>query len=170
MSEEYSAEEIIQSWKDYYGEIHVAEINEETFIFRLLPKIEYQELKDVAEDNIELEEMVCTACVLEPIVDWTSDIYAGYTSSLAVEILEQSYIIQNKNNPIILEDIMESSFTKVANSLDTQMVLVIKHCFPEYSLEEIERMPMPRHFELFAKGRWMLEHLEGNPLDLKKEE
>lgn len=168
--QEYSPEEILEMWKNHYGEINAAEVNGETFIYRLISRKEYNEFKDLAEDSFELEEMVCTACILEPIVDWTDDIFAGYTSSLSVDILENSYIIRDKDNPFSLEDVIEHTFNEVSSSLDIQMVLVIKHCFPEYRLEEIELMPLPKQFDLFSKGRWMLEHLEGNPLDLKKEE
>ena len=51
-----------------------------------------------------------------------------------------------------------------------QIPLIIKHCFPEYTLDELELTPLPKQIELFSKAKWMLENLELVKLEFEEED
>ena len=161
---------IIKQWKEEYGEIYVTTIDGESFIYRLMSYKEYTDLKNISEDNFHLEELVCKEAVLDPIVDYSDDIYAGYTSSLAIDILTQSYIIVDEKESLTFNDKIEEKYIELQNDTKAQIPLIIKHCFQEYTLNEIENMPIPKQLDLFNKARWMLDVLEGNPITFDTEE
>lgn len=165
ISQEERANQIINSWVDKYKEVFFTTINDNEFIYRLLSNKEYLELKDKAETPGQLEELICQRCVLDPIVEWDDEIFAGYPSSLALDILEQSLLVSDKDNPVDIGELIQTNYEYVSTSLSEQIPLVIKKSFPEYTLEEIELMPMVRQIKLFNQSRWIIETLTGINLE-----
>lgn len=168
--EHIDPEQLILEWKERYGYIYVAELNDIRFVFRLIPFKAYNEAVDKMEDLLELEEWVCKEAVLDPQVDWTDDIYAGFTKSLAETILEESLLVNRTDGGMNATELIEQEELKVSQSLLTQMPLIIKHCFQEYSLNDIQNMALPQQISLYAKAKWMLENLQGVTLSLEKEQ
>lgn len=161
---------VIDQWKEQYGEVYLSEIHDNTFIYRLISLTEFNEIKEITETTQEFEEILCNRAVLDPIVNWTSDIYAGYTSSIAVEILQQSLLQPINGEPVDIIGRVEQDYAQLEVNFNEHMLLTIKNKFPEYSLREIELMPYPRLIKLFNKARWMLSVLDGTPLSLDNDE
>lgn len=84
----------IQELKAKYGEeLYSVEINDETFVFRKLNRIEWKEIFRVATDNLKKEEMVCAKCVVYPenFNEVTMSVNAaGLPTTLTDQILEKS--------------------------------------------------------------------------------
>lgn len=164
------ADKIILEWKKQYGYTYVATLDEEVFIYRLLSFREYEDLRSQAEDKFDLDEHICESCVLDPILDWRSDIYAGFTTKMAQTILEESLLIGSEDPDKDSQRIIAEAEAVINNSFLKQIPLIIKHCFQEYTLDELELMPLPKQIELYGKAKWMLENLELVKLEFEKEE
>lgn len=167
--EEIDVDEIIKEWKKQYGYIYICELNDVNFIYRLLSNQEHNDIKNKTETNEEYEEMICQRCVLDPLVDWDDEIYAGFSSSLAIDILEKSFLLSPVDKPLVISDIIDEKYAEVEQSLEMQMPIIINFAFKEYSLKEIEEMPLPQQIDLLAKAKWALEYLYDIPLSFNKE-
>lgn len=167
---EINADEILLEWKKQYGYTYVATLDEEIFIYRLLSFREYEELRLQSEDKFDLDEYICESCILDPILDWRSDIYAGFTTKMAQTILEESLLIGSEDPEKDSKQIMARADQEINSSFLKQVPLIIKHCFPEYTLEELELTPLPKQIELFSKAKWMLENLELVKLEFEEED
>lgn len=170
INEEVEIQETVNYWKEQFDSIYLSEIGDEAFIFRLLSMEEYRELKDIADNKYHLEELVCQATVLDPVVPWSEDIYAGFASTLSLEILTRSYILSSDDEPIDVVQMIEAGGQALNESLEKQMPLVINHCFKEYTLKELKYMPLPNQIELFIQAQWVLENLMGQSLSFNTEE
>ena len=174
MAEETSPEEvqrIIEEWKEIYYDVHILEIDDMFFIYRLMTAVEYADIRENSVDHLEIEEKTCRLCVLDPQgVDWEDDTMAGHAYTIAKSILEDSYLIQNAEEPVDLLQMIDAKADVLSQDFITQIPLVIKHAFSEYRLKDIEAMPIPVQMELFVKAKWMLENLEGIQLTYSREE
>lgn len=170
--EEFTPEEVEETltfWRETYGDVFIFQLKEDYLTCRLITTREYDTLFTQYEDKFDLEEAICQLCVLDPIVDWQDDIYAGYASSLARAILEKSMIILDPDQPYDLLTLINKKYDDISESLNEQMPLVIKHCFDEFTLLDIYAMPMPQQIELFVRAKWMLKNLESINLDYEEE-
>lgn len=170
--EEFTPEEVEETltfWRETYGDVFIFQLKEDYLTCRLITTREYDTLFNQYEDKFDLEEAICQLCVLDPIIDWQDDIYAGYATSLARAILEKSMIILDPDQPYDLLSLINKKYDDVSESLNEQMPLVIKHCFNEFTLLDIYAMPMPQQIELFVRAKWMLKNLESINLDYEDE-
>lgn len=170
--EEFTPEEVEETltfWRETYGDVFIFQLKEDYLTCRLITTREYDTLFTQYEDKFDLEEAICQLCVLDPIVDWQDDIYAGYATSLARAILEKSMIILDPDQPYDLLSLINKKYDDISESLNEQMPLVIKHCFDEFTLLDIYAMPMPQQIELFVRAKWMLKNLESINLDYEEE-
>lgn len=170
--EEFTPEEVEETltfWRETYGDVFIFQLKEDYLTCRLITTREYDTLFTQYEDKFDLEEAICQLCVLDPLVDWQDDIYAGYATSLARAILEKSMIILDPDQPYDLLSLINKKYDDVSESLNEQMPLVIKHCFNEFTLLDIYAMPMPQQIELFVRAKWMLKNLESINLDYEDE-
>lgn len=170
--EEFTPEEVEETltfWRETYGDVFIFQLKEDYLTCRLITTREYDTLFTQYEDKFDLEEAICQLCVLDPIIDWQDDIYAGYATSLARAILEKSMIILDPDQPYDLLSLINKKYDDVSESLNEQMPLVIKHCFNEFTLLDIYAMPMPQQIELFVRAKWMLKNLESINLDYEDE-
>lgn len=172
LEEEFTPEEVEETltfWRETYGDVFIFQLKEDYLTCRLITTREYDTLFNQYEDKFDLEEAICQLCVLDPIVDWQDDIYAGYATSLARAILEKSMIILDPDQPYDLLSLINKKYDDISESLNEQMPLVIKHCFDEFTLLDIYAMPMPQQIELFVRAKWMLKNLESINLDYEEE-
>ena len=70
---------------------------------------------------------------------------------------------------ILIKPIISEKSEELSTNLLLQIPLVIKRCFTEYTLDEIERMSLPRQLELYTKAAWMLQQFEGVSLAFNEE-
>lgn len=84
----------INSWKKQFGDIWVAEIKGESFVYRALERFEYKEIIGVPNtDPLMREEMICEYCVLYPLgYDFSTmaNKKAGIPAVMAELIMEHS--------------------------------------------------------------------------------
>lgn len=153
---------IYKGWKEEHGEIRIVEIKEVEFYFRLIKREEYQLLKKVEANDFKIDEMVVELCVFEPIVeDWKEDIYAGFTSTLARLILEESLIIPKGGQAEgYIENVVTSEYNKVVNSFELQMPAIIAKAFPAYKLEEIDSWPLTKQVKRYAQAMFILNNID----------
>ena len=169
-SAEEEAEEaqlIIEQWKEIYGEVFVADIDSEYFIYRLISFEEYNALQEITDNRYDLEDLVVQSCVLDPETDWSDEIFAGYTSTLAELILKQSLVIVEEGTDV--KKLIEDKTKEVSNSFFEQLPLIIKHSFPEFTYKEIKQMPLSEQIEWYVRATWMLRNLEGMELSYNQE-
>ncbi|AOQ24714.1 hypothetical protein MTAT_20590 [Moorella thermoacetica] len=84
-------EQVINAWKEEYGEVYVTEIGDETFYWRTITRPEYKEI--VNNDKLtvfEREEVICEKCVLFPEQYDFKHCRAGVPTLLAEEIMDFS--------------------------------------------------------------------------------
>lgn len=164
------AEELLRQWKEEYGYVYLTEINGNEFVYRLLGYQEYLSLENQAIDTIAMDEEICRMCILDPIIsDWKEEVYAGYSSSLGQLIREESLITPKEDGSSNLKTIIAEESYAVATKFLMQIPLIIKHSFPEYSIEEIEQLNLKKQVELYAKSLWMLENFENIKMDFEEE-
>lgn len=163
-------EELLLEWKEAYGYVYYTEISGNEFVYRLLSYLEYIDIKNKAEDTLEMDEMICRLCVLDPeIEDWEEGIYAGYTATIGQLVREESLITPKEDGSSDVKVIISEKSEELSTNLLLQIPLVIKRCFTEYTLDEIERMSLPRQLELYTKAAWMLQQFEGVSLAFNEE-
>lgn len=112
-----------------------------------------------------MDEKIAEICVLDPIdVDWSGEVYAGYSNTLARVILEESLEIRKPNQPSnYLQNIVNEEYNKVAGNFGKQMPAIILRAFPAYKIDDIEKMPLKRQVEIYAQALWVLNEIEPNP-------
>lgn len=164
-------EQLLEEWRELYGEIFLTEINDNEFVYRLLGYKEYIALEARGLDTVALDEQVCRLCILDPIIDdWEEEIYGGYSSSLGQLIREESMISPKEDGSSNLKDIIHQESNKVATTFLIQIPLIIKRSFPEYTIEQIEEMNLPQQINLYTKSLWMLENFENIKMDFDEPE
>ena len=156
---------IIANWKKEHGHISYTTVDGIDFYFRLIKRNEYETLRKLYSDSLEIDEKIAQLCVLDPTVDdWQEDIYAGFANTLARVILEESTEVRRPNSPSnYVQHVVNMEYNKVASSFDKQMPAIILRAFPAYRLEEIENLPMRRQVEIYAQALWVLNEIEPNP-------
>lgn len=166
-----NTEELIAEWKREHGEIFVAQVDEYEFIYRLLGFKEYDSMERRAYDTVELDEMICRTCILDPYIeDWQDDIYAGYSSTLGELIREESLITPKADGSSDVKLIINNKLDELSGKFLLQMPLVIKRSFPEYTLKELESMNLKEQTSLYAKSIWMLKQFEGIEMQFSEED
>lgn len=164
-------EEKLIEWKKQYGYVYFTEVNGNEFIFRLLGNKEYETLQSACTDLTDLDEKIAQLCVLYPeIDDWSTSIYAGYTTAIGQAIREESLITPKEDGSGDFKTIIEQETLKLDNLFAAQMPLIIKHAFPEYTLADLENLSMRAQIELYAKAAWMAKTFDGLEFSFTDEE
>lgn len=154
-------EQLLKEWKDTYGDIFLANIDDNEFVYRLIGYQEYLALENRGLDTMALDEAICKLCILDPVIeDWEEDIYGGYSSSLGQLIREDSLITPREDGSSDLKAIIQQESHRVSTTFLMQMPLIIKRSFPEYTIESIQEMDLPQQIDLYTKSLWMLENFE----------
>ena len=161
-------EELLLEWKKAYGYVYYVEIDEQEYVYRQVGMGEYAEMERIAEDGLHMDEMLCRACLLFPEIEDWDEVSAGVPRSLSEAIRQDSGISTSVEDMTLLR-IIEEEKELVYNRFIFQMPLIIKHCFPEFSFQEIQDMSLREQGEYYARATWMLEMLEGTKLEAKKD-
>ncbi len=84
-------EQLVNSWKEQFGDVYVTEVGDETFYWRTLSRPEYKEIVNTDEMTVfEREETICTKCVLFPEQYDFKNCHAGVPTLLAEQIMDFS--------------------------------------------------------------------------------
>lgn len=154
-------EQMLQHWKDIYGDIYLANIDDNEFVYRLIGYQEYLSLENRGLDTLALDEAICRLCILDPVIeDWEEEIYGGYSSSLGQLIREESLITPREDGSSDLKALIQQESHRVETTFLLQIPLIIKRSFPEYEIEAIQEMDLPQQIDLYTKSIWMLKTFE----------
>lgn len=164
--------QVYKTWKDEYGYIQFVVMEDIEFYFRLITRDEYRLLKQVETNDFKVDEMIVKLCVLDPTIeDWTEDIYAGFSSTLARLILEESLIIpKGKQAAGYIEEVVTKEYNKVMNNFELQMPAIIAKAFPAYRLEEIESWSLTKQVKRYAQAIYILNNIDDYGINFIDEE
>lgn len=169
--ENLSPEQIILQWKEMYGEVFSTQVGEHDFYFRLLTYNEYSTIKEKAQDEVEADEMICSLCVIDPTIeDWSEQIFAGYTDTLARLIKEESLIISKANGEGDVRDMIEQGMEEIESSFMMQLPVIIAKAFPQYRIEELEKFTLRKQIDLYVKAAWAIKQFDDIDLEFKDDE
>lgn len=164
-------EQQLLEWKKQYGYVYYTEVNGNEFIYRLIGAKEYETLEQQSEDVTELDEKICRLCILSPeLMDWEDAIYAGYVSTLGEVIREESMITPREDGSNDVHYVIQQQGNELSQRFILQLPLIIKRCFTEYTLKEIEAMSLKEQVDLYVKAAWMLKEFDGIELSLNEPE
>lgn len=155
-----ATQETIFELKEEYEKVFLTTINDTEFIFKPISPAKYQLILDTFDERLEIEEEVCKMCTISPILeDWHTEVTGGYISTLAEEILKESWIIG-----VDVKDI-KKKFEKDKYSIETdlrkQMPLIIYAAFSYLRLEEIENWDLKKQVEWLSKANYILTTYKG---------
>lgn len=158
--ERLATQETIFELKEEYEKVFLTTINDTEFIFTPISPAKYQLILDTFDDKLEIEEEVCKMCTISPILDdWHTEVTGGYISTLAEEILKESWIIG-----VDVKDI-KKKFEKDKYSIETdlrkQMPLIIYAAFNYLRVEEIENWNLKKQVEWLSKANYILTTYKG---------
>lgn len=164
--------EVFKSWKDEYGEVRFIIIEDIEFYFRLITRPEYETLKKIEGNEFVVDEMIAELCVLDPRVDnWSEDIYAGFTGTIARVILEESLIIPKPNSSDdYIENIVTHEYNKVASSFEKQMPGIICKAFPAYKPTEVQAWPLTRQIETYGLALYILNDIDSYGIEFAEDD
>lgn len=161
---EKEAKEQLIKWKDQYHSVFVTEINEIQFVWRELSRAEFRKSVDYFDDDYDRAEYICKLCVLDPMVDYDEDIYAGIPETLAQQIMEESGFTPDNTKIKSLMREYEADMQRFEN----QVSCVIAEVFPQIPLDEIEHWNVEKTLWYFSRANWILKTLRG--VELKEDD
>lgn len=164
--------QVYKTWKEEHGHIHYVEMKDIEFYFRLIKRDEYHLLKTIEQNEFKVDELIVRLCVVDPFIeDWSEDIYAGFTSTLAKIILEESLIIPKGNVAEgYIEQVVAEEYNKVMSSFELQMPAIIAKGFPAYTLEEIESWPLTKQVQRYAQAIYILNNIDDYGINFIEDE
>lgn len=161
MREDIAVQQMIEEWKQEYKQVFCIELNEYEFYFRLLTHEEYTTLGKISQSIEELDEFIAKCCVLDPeIEDWHSEIYAGFVTSVANAIKEESLLQEKPDGQNNVRTIIEEERNKLSRLLH-QIPPTVAHVFPKYSPEDVRKLNLREQTKLYAEALWVLEEIKG---------
>lgn len=169
--EQMTIEEYVEYWKEQYGAVYYTEVEGFNFYFRLLNFEEYTTLSHLANSEPELDEYIAKTCVLEPQVeDWHDSIYAGFVTTLATAIKEESLLKEKPNKENDVKRLINSTLNEIDSKLIRQMAPTVAKVFPSYKLEEIKKMDLRAQVDLYAEAVWVLTRIDGLEIEFEENE
>lgn len=140
--------------------IHHVRIDDEDFIYRIIGRHEYKKiLYNNNLSDLEIEDLVCKACLLYPENYDFDSCSAGLPSLLCKEILENSFLNDIEATLRLLRHYQDEM-----EELENQMICIISEAFPNYSLEEIESWNNLKFCKMFSRAEWKFNNLKNAEL------
>lgn len=135
-------------------------LEDEDFIYRIIGRHEYKKiLHNPNLSDLEIEDLICKACVLYP-ADYDFDsCSAGIPSHLCKEILANSFLDDIEATLRLLRHYQDEM-----EELENQMICIISEAFPNYTLEEIESWNNLKFCKMFSRAEWKFNNLKNAEL------
>ena len=144
-------EEQILEWKKEYGEVYGATLGEYEFYFKLISYAEYQTIQNSTVDELQADEAICRLCVLSPkIEDWSEAIFAGYTDTIARLVKEESLLVAKNDGVDDVKKRIADGLEHMNNSFMAQLPVIIAKAFPQYLIEDLEKMTLSKQVDLYV--------------------
>lgn len=160
-------EEIRELRKDYEKEkLYMTTIkigyDQQDFVFKTASRHMIFEFVHAmnADEEPELEEVICETCVLYPEDYDFQNGPAGISKMISTQIVHLSGMLSGQGDQLLAEYRYEMGL------LAYQIDCVIHEAFPEYSLEEISTWDMEKAMYYFSRAEWILENIRGFSINI----
>lgn len=134
-----------------------------TFTYRLIGREEYRNILSVAEDESEIDELVCMTCVEEDY-DWRGGL-AGAATTLADNILKSSGLAEGQ-----AEFFLDLFRNELYSNPDYQRDCMIVEAFPNLDIEEVQGWPVIKQLYYYSRAEYILTVIRGKRIQFIDEE
>ncbi len=151
------AQAAYEELKQYHEDLQVTQIQEWTFIWRPLTRLEYRNVRKMGFHPGTEEELFCSLCVLWPEnYDWQNPVKAGHPTSVCNDILTYSGFLSWEETQKKLQE-----YEHELQYFDAFMDPVICAAFPSIRPEEPQTWTMSHALWVYSRAKWLLERLHG---------
>lgn len=137
-------------------------ICDQEFIFRNINSMEYSDAQELALDEKELQEIVCSIALVYPEeYDFHTSPYAG--------ISEEMYPVIVKHSDFEGQSIVKR-YTKhklELNSFNEQAMAMVKAAMPEYTYDTMETWPLSKLIKEAVRAEYILKEIKGHNIEWK---
>lgn len=151
---------LIEKFQEEFEEVYWNTIENITFIYRPLGRLEYKQIISSDIEDIEKEDVVCKACLLYPKDFDFDNCAAGIPTYLFNKILRNSFLDKLESKKLIL-----AYHRAEMEEFDNQITCIINEAFPNIDLEEIENWGMSKTAKYLSRAEWKLNVLRQIPVD-----
>lgn len=128
-----------------------------TFTYRLLGREEYRAILDEANEEAEIDELVCMLCVEEDY-DWRNGL-AGAATTMSDFILKSSGLDQGQ-----AEFLLEMYRNELFSNPDFQRDCVIVEAFPHLDIEEVQNWPVVKQLYYYSRAEFIIHSIRGQEI------
>jgi hypothetical protein len=154
---------IIKQLKVQFGEVHMAEVEDDIYIFRLLTRQEYKEVHMVSDNKDQAEEIICQLAVVYPQGLNFAKGDAGLPSLLAPWIVNESGFGDMAKTHYYFD-----SYRARMESFEMQAEAAIQAAFPHITEEEMQEWTVEKLMRTLAKAEWILKNVKGYALSFER--
>lgn len=133
------------------------------FTYRLLGREEYRSILEMAEDESEIDELICMACVEEDY-DWRGGL-AGAATTVSDNILKSSGLAEGQ-----ADFLLELFRNELYSNPDYQRDCMIVEAFPHLDIEEVQNWPVVKHLYYYTRAEYILTVIRGKQIRFIDEE
>lgn len=133
------------------------------FTYRLLGREEYRSILEAAEDESEIDEFVCMACVEEDY-DWRGGL-AGAATTVSDNILKSSGLAEGQ-----AEFLLDLYRHELYSNPDYQRDCMIVEAFPNFDIEEVQNWPVVKQLYYYTRAEYILWAIRGKQIRFIDEE
>ncbi|BCO16150.1 tail chaperonin_gp097 [Bacillus phage vB_BceM_WH1] len=152
---------IRDEWVKEYREVYVTEFEDDAYVWRPLSRKEFREKIAPLEFETDKYDEICKLCLLDPVVEDIDLLPAGVPNVVGQEILKKAGF--GKDNTLMKD--LERQFDVEMRNFENQVSCIIKFCFPEFTLEEIDNWGLEKTMWYYSRAKWTLEVLRGVKLE-----
>lgn len=167
MSEQLTEQQfhlLIKQAKVEFGEVFLAEVEDQQFIFRLLTRKEYKEILQISDDKDMAEELICQLSVIHPSNLNFAKGEAGLPSLLAPHIVNESGFGDMQKSHYYFD-----SYRMRMESFEMQAEAAIQAAFPQISEEDMQDWTVEKLMRTLAKAEWILKNVKGYPIEFRNQ-
>lgn len=152
---------MMKETNDGHKLLYITICNKE-FVFRTLSKSEYKKILSVAEEEHQLEDMICQVGLVYPEeYDFSIAPLAGVSKTVSPMILELSGFTDVN---VVIQSFDEYRH-KMNTSFEQQCQALVKSAFPEVTFEEMDDWTWDKLLSVGAKAEYIL-NLKGYDIEL----
>lgn len=156
------AQAALEALQKIHNDVQVTQIQDWTFIWRPLTRLEYRNVRKMGFDPGTEEELICALCVLWPEdYDWHNPVKAGHPTSVCYAILTYSGFVGWDETQQLLHE-----YEQELQYFDGFMDPVICAAFPSIRPEEPQTWTRKHALWVFARAKWILERVHGLRVDI----
>lgn len=152
----------IKKAKIEFGEVFLAEVEDDTYIFRLLTRKEYKEILQISDNKDMAEELICQMAVIYPQGLNFATGEAGLPSLLSPHIVNESGFGDMQKSHYYFD-----TYRSRMNAFEMQAEAAIQAAFPQFTEEEMQDWTVEKLMRTLAKAEWILKNVKGYPISFE---